>query len=192
MSGPFCKTTDFDSMVTTKTISLMKEFGIKYDSSNLVPIDNSLVDNVYQAGFDLFCDLGALCLDTSRRIVFSESEVKEVLRYLPAEVHVGRGRDSRVVRKRTVEDRNPPMILGGPTGTLVSEGELYVKNEQSIAQEPVVDAFQAGSLQTIRGERILTGSPLEILSARSAILWAPRRYIEQVGLVYILPMMRRG
>ena len=172
MGGPFCKATDFDSLVTTKTMSLVKDFGIKYDSSNLVPTDNSLIDNVYQAGFNLFCDLGALCLDTSRRIIFSESEVKEVLRYLPAEVHVGRGRDSRVVRKRSVEDRNPPMILGGPTGTLVSEGELYVKNEQSIAQEPVVDAFQAGSLQTIRGERILTGAPLEILAARSAIRWA--------------------
>jgi methylamine--corrinoid protein Co-methyltransferase len=170
--GPYCKATEFDSIITTKTMALAREYDIKYDSKNLVPTDNTLIDDVYQAGFDLFCDLGALCLDTSRRIIFSENEVKEVLRYLPVEVNVGRGRDSRVVRKRSVEDRNPPMILGGPTGTLVSEGELYVKNEQSIAQEPVVDAFQAGSLQTIRGERILNGSPLEILAARSAILWA--------------------
>ncbi|HXX73123.1 MAG TPA: monomethylamine:corrinoid methyltransferase [Candidatus Acidoferrales bacterium] len=172
MKGPLCKASDFDSMITSKTMSLAKEYEIKYDSGNLVPTDNGLVDDVYRAGFDLFCDLGALCMDTSRRIIFSEDEVKEVLRYLPTEVNVGCGREARVVRKRTVEDRNPPMILGGPTGTLVSEGEIYVKNEQSIAQEPVVDAFQAGSLQTIWGERILTGSPLEILAARNAITWA--------------------
>ena len=172
IKGPYCKATDFDSMITAKTTELTKEYELTYDSKDLVPSDNTLIDDVYQAGFDLFCDLGALCLDTSRRIIFSENEVKEVLRYLPAEVYIGQGLDSRVVRKRTVEDRNPPMILGGPTGTLVSEGELYVKNEQSIAQEPVVDAFQAGSLQTIRGERILNGSALEILAARSAIRWA--------------------
>jgi len=145
-----------------------------------VPTDNSLIDDVYRAGFDLFCDLGAFCLDTNRRIIFSETEVKEVLRYLPAEVHIGCGRESRVVRRRTVEDHNPPTILGGPTGTLVSEGELYVKNEQSIAQESVVDAFQAGSLPTIRGERILTGSPLEILATRSAITWA-REALQRAG-----------
>ena len=172
LKGPFCRPTDFDSLITTKTVALAKEYDIKFDTSNLVPTDNTLVDNVFQAGFDLFCDLGAFCMNTSRRILFSENEVKEVLRYLPAEVLIGSGRDARVVRKRTVEDRNPPLILGGPTGTLVSEGELYVKNEQSIAQEPVVDAFQAGSLQTIRGERILHGSPLEIMAARNAMLWA--------------------
>ena len=180
LRGPLCKTTDFDSMITTKTMSLAKEYGIKYDSNDLVPTDNSLVDDVYKAGFDLFCDLGALCLDTTRRIIFTENEVKEALRYLPTEVHVGCGREARVARKRIVEDRNPPMILGGPTGTLVSEGELYVKNEQSIAQESVVDAFQAGSLQTIRGQRILTGSPLEILAARNAILWA-HEALQRVG-----------
>ena len=180
LRGPFCKATDFDSMITTKTMSLAKDYGIKYDSGNLIPTDNSLVDDVFKAGFDLFCDLGALCMDTSRRIVFSESEVKDVLRYLPTEVHVGCGREARVARKRTVEDQHPPMILGGPTGTLVSEGELYVTNEQSIAQEPVVDAFQAGSLETIRGERIITGSPLEILSARNAILWA-REALQRAG-----------
>ncbi len=170
--GPFCKPSDFDSLVTQKIMSLIKEYDIKYDPKVLIPTDNSLVDDVYKAGFDLFCDLGALCLDTERRIIFSEQEVKEVLRYLPSEVRVGCGQDSVVARKRAVEDSNPPMILGGPTGTLVSEGELYVKNLQSIAQEPVVNAFQAGSLQTIRGERVLTGSPLEILGARNAMLWA--------------------
>ena len=180
LKGPFCRATDFDSMITTKTMSLMKEYEIKYDSKNLVPTDNSLVDDAFEAGLDLFCDLGALCLDTSRRIVFSESEVKEVLRYLPTEVPIGNGRESRVVRKRSIEDRSPPTILGGPTGTLVSEGELYVKNHQSIAQEAVVDAFQAGSLQTIRGERIITGSPLEILGARNAILWA-REALQRAG-----------
>jgi len=170
--GPFCKPSDFDSLVTQKIMSLVKEHDIKYDPKILIPTDSSLVDDVYQAGFDLFCDLGALCLDTERRIIFSEQEVKEVLRYLPSEVRVGCGQDSVVVRKRAVEDPNPPTILGGPTGTLVSEGELFVKNLQSIAQESVVDAFQAGSLQTIRGERVLTGSPLEILGARNAMLWA--------------------
>ena len=178
--GPLCKVTDFDSLITTKTMSLAKEYGIKYDSANLVPTDNTLIDDIYKAGFDLFCDLGALCLDTSRRIIFTENEVKEVLRYLPTEVHIGCGREARVARKRMVEDPIPPLILGGPTGTLVSEGELYVKNEQSIAQEPVVDAFQAGSLQTIRGERILTGSPLEILAARNAITWA-REALQRTG-----------
>ena len=84
--GPFCKPSDFDSLVTQKIMSLIREYDIKYDPKVLIPTDNSLVDDVYKAGFDLFCDLGALCLDTERRIIFSEQEVKEVLRYLPSEV----------------------------------------------------------------------------------------------------------
>jgi methylamine--corrinoid protein Co-methyltransferase len=157
LKGPLCKPSDFDRMITKKIRSLIKEYDITYDPKVLIPTDNSLIDDVYKAGVDLFLELGALCLDTERRILFTEEELKEVLSSKPEEVHVGLGDDARVVRKRKIEDRNPPFILGGPTGTIVTEGEIFVKHHQGICQEPVVDAYQAGALSTIEGRRIIKG-----------------------------------
>ena len=80
LKGPICEPNDFDRMITTKIRSLIKEYDIKYDPQVLIPTDTSLIDDVYLAGVDLFLELGALCLDTERRIIFTEEELKDLAR----------------------------------------------------------------------------------------------------------------
>ncbi|MDK2464641.1 MAG: monomethylamine:corrinoid methyltransferase, partial [Candidatus Korarchaeota archaeon] len=92
--------------------------------------------------------------------------VKEALRQLPEAYVMGEGKDRIVMRARKPEDTTPPVLHGGPTGTLCSEGDVYLKTLISYAKEPVVDSLGAGSLRTVNGVVIRTASPLNFRAAR--------------------------
>src|SRR5512136_1349617 len=49
----------------------VKEHGIKFDPSNPVPSDDSMADDVFQAGYELLLDAGAYCMDTQRVISYT-------------------------------------------------------------------------------------------------------------------------
>lgn len=163
-----------------KLKELVKEYDVKYDPENLVPTDDSLLDDIFQAGMDLLLDVGFLCLDTSKVITFEESEVKEMLRNLSGEVTLGEGKDAVTYRHRELEDRSPPVIMGGPTGIALSEKNI-VKLYQSYAVEPLVDVIYMGAPATVDGMPVKVGSPYElqaemfnIASARTALRKAGR------------------
>lgn len=158
-----------------KLKELIKDYDIKYDPDNLVPVDDTLLDDSYKAGMDLLLDVGCLCLDSSRLITFEESEIKETLRNLPGKATLGEGKDEFVYEHRNVEDSSPPVIFGGPTGTPVSEKNI-VKIYQSHAQEPLVNLIYMGVPPTIDGIEVKIGTPFElhaemfnIASARTAL-----------------------
>ena len=51
-----------------------------YDPDSIVPTDDSLLDDVFEAGMTLLLDAGFFCADTNRIIEFNEDEVKDALR----------------------------------------------------------------------------------------------------------------
>jgi len=70
-----------------------------------------------------------------------------------------------VMRHRNVQDPARPIVHSGPTGTPASE-RYHPLILLSCAQEPLVDCLGAGSVSTYLGEKIIPGTPLEILGAR--------------------------
>ncbi len=164
-TGPYMKEGDFDLMLTKKIRELVKSYGIKWDANNLVPADDDLVDRVFQAGLQLFCEVGVYCQSTERLIRFSREEVLDILAMAPAEVKLGTGKDQVIMHHRNVEDPRRPIVHSGPTGTPASE-KYHPLILLSCAQEPLVDCLGAGSVSTYLGEQIIPGSPLEILGAR--------------------------
>ena len=173
VEGPYCSEKEFDfKLLYSKAKELVKEYDIKFNPEEIIPSDETLVDNVFEAGFNLFLEVGAYCLDTRRRILFEEYEVRKALANLPEGLVIGVGADAVDMLMRDIEDVSEPIVHGGPTGTLCSEGEIYIKTLQSYAQEPSVDAVGAGSLKTIDGYKLRKYSPTDFLAARRLAYWA--------------------
>ena len=181
-TGPITAVRDFDMKIFAVASRLVKEYDILYDPETPVPADDGLADDAWRAGLELFSEVGAYCVNSSRAIKFDESEVKEGLRALRGEAVVGEGSERRVLTLRDVDDNTPPSIVcGGVIESNFPEGELFVKLYQSIAQEPVIDGFYVGPpLQSSEGRLVRSGSPLEAHLGRSMAFWV-REAIRRAG-----------
>lgn len=164
-NGPYMKEAEFERALSKRTAELVKQYGIKFNPLTPVPSDDDMADRLYQAGADLFVDVGVLNQDTERRILFSRSEVDELVAKARNSVILGVGKDAVTMRRREVEGKTPAVVLSGPTGTPCTE-KYHPLILLSCAQEPLVDMLGAGSVSTYMGNQIIPGTPLEILGAR--------------------------
>ena len=164
-SGPVSDGKDFDlKFVADGAASCVKKYGLRFDKSKIVLQDDALIDRVWEAGLEFLENCGIYCTDTSRRITFTRREIEENLKAAPSEAVIGEGRDARTEMHRAAGDRRPPVIVGGPIGTPLTE-DLYVPIMQSYIQEPVVDTVTSGTLATTYGRVPRTRSPLEVIAA---------------------------
>jgi methylamine--corrinoid protein Co-methyltransferase len=189
-NGPFMKEAAFDMALARKTVELVKKHGIKFDPKVLVPSDDDMADRLYQAGLDLFVEMGVYNQSTERRILFTREEVEAAVLTAPNMVILGSGKDAVIEKHREVESTIPCRMHSGPTGTPCSEW-LHPLILQACAQEPLVDCLGGGSVSTYQGRLIIPGSPTEILAsrkeaarARQAVLNAgrPGMHIEDVAV----------
>lgn len=172
---------DFDMKIFQQASRLVKDYEIKYDPTVYVPNDDSLADDVWKAGLELFLDLGVYCVNTRRVIKFTEAEVKEALKTVRDQVEIGEGGEKRLVTRRGIDGTKPPVIVGGVIESDILEGESYVKLYQSIAQEPLIDGLYVGPpVHTSEGHTLRKGSPLEIHLGRLMGMWA-REAITRAG-----------
>ena len=164
-SGPYMTESDFEMALTKRVRSLVGEYGVKFDPGLPVPSDDDMADRVYQAGLELFVDMGVYNQTTERCILFSRDEVEKLVVAAPSTVVLGTGKDAVVMRHRDIESDTPCTMLSGPTGTPCSE-RYHPLILLSCAQESLVDKLGAGSVSTYLGHQIIPGTPLEILGAR--------------------------
>ncbi len=180
-TGAPTKTRDFDMKIFTEATRLAEEHGIGYDPDVYVPSDDGMADDVWDAGVELFTEVGMYCVNTRRVMRFDESEVKDALRKVRGSVEIGEGGQRRVVTRRGIEGSKPPVIIGGVIESDLPEGENFVKLYQSIAQEPLIDGLYVGPpLHTAEGYELRKGSPLEVHLGRCMAAWA-REAIRRAG-----------
>jgi methylamine--corrinoid protein Co-methyltransferase len=180
-SGPYMKEEDYDLALAKRARQLVKDYGITYSSDNVCPTDDKMADAVWEAGMQLFLDCGVYHLNTQRVIKFDRSEVVDALRRLPDELYLGEGKDMVIARHRGVEDNVTPCLnLAGPAGQPCSE-DYYLPLLISYAQEPYIEAIEAGCTLTYAGQDIQAGTLMEIkavqrdsATAREAIRRAGR------------------
>ena len=80
-NGPVCLENDFDlKLFVPELRRVIKDYDISFDPSTPVVNDGSLVDSLWQAAMDFYLEVGTLCTDTHRRILFTEDEIKEALK----------------------------------------------------------------------------------------------------------------
>ena len=178
-TGPFIKEADFEMALSRRVRSLVEAHGLRFDPKLPVPADDDLADRAYQAGLELFVEMGAYNQSTERRIIFGREEVEVAVAGAPSSVLLGQGKDAVVEQHREVEGTVRCRMHSGPTGTPCTERN-HPLILQSCAQEPLVDCLGHGSVATYLGLPIIPGSPLEILAARSQAAIA-REAIRQAG-----------
>lgn len=164
-NGPPCDERDFDMKYVARGVSkVVKDHNLKLDKSKIVQQDDDLADRLWAAALDFLESCGVYNTSTSRRMTFSRREIEEFLKHTPIEVTIGEGADARREVRRGLADPRPPLIIGGPVGTPLSE-DLYVPIMQSYIQEPIVDTVTTGTLETTMGREPRTRSPLEVVAA---------------------------
>ncbi len=146
-TGPLMKVEKFDREVFRKVTDLKKEFGIQFRPETPVPEDDDLADRVFQAGIELFVDVGIYDAGSERVIRFSPEEVEEALAELwklPDSVFIGEGSERRELKKRNISDKVPPLTIGGFIEDNPNEGRDFVQMYKSVAQEKIVDGIYYG------------------------------------------------
>ncbi len=163
-TGPLLNEKEFDRRVVAATVKrLVEKYHIRYNPAEIVPSDDDLADRVFQAGVELAVEAGVFCQSTSRRILWTRAEIDEGIRTCPTQATLGTGGDTVVVRSRTPEDGQTPMIAGGAYGVLAPE-EMFVPMLLSYAREAAIDVVDPPSLETAYGMPIKGASPLETLA----------------------------
>jgi methylamine--corrinoid protein Co-methyltransferase len=163
-TGPICLEKDFElKILAPKLKDVIKQHEIKFDPENLVPTDDSLADDLWRAGLDLYLEVGTLCTSTHRRILFDESEIREAMRSFPGKYVVGYGKDSREMSHRRIEDPKSPFCLFSPD--ITCDEELFTPMSIAYLQEPLADGVCAPILEEIEGRSIKAGAPYETKGA---------------------------
>jgi len=150
---------------------LVKEHGIKFDPDNPIHSDDSLADDVFEAGFELLLETGVYCTDTSRIISYTEEEIKKALRNAPDKLQVGEGRDRKEFVPRKTEDKTPPWCLLGAAGAACSSDKSFLTLVEGYAEIPETNAITTPAITVAGGMRIRPASPLELYGTiRNAVL----------------------
>lgn len=163
-TGEYCTTKEWDTKRVPGTIRrLLKEHGLEktYDPENPCNFDYDLADRFYRAGFELALELGYHVEETQRIVRVSREELLHSLKYARPEVLVGEGLDGTLIKARTPADPYP-MASACSLGITNSE-DIFPILLEGIARERAVDILEAGSLTTIFGHEVLSGTPWETL-----------------------------
>jgi methylamine--corrinoid protein Co-methyltransferase len=163
--GPVVDEKDWDKRYINQAIrELIEKYDITWDKDFYgVLADDALADRVFAAGFELVLNSGLYCVDTNRRMVWTEEELKQVIENAPREVTAGEGKDEVTFRKRGLDENSHVGVIGGPYGIPFPE-ELFVPVVKSYAQEPLLDIVDLPSLQTTYGYSIRAESPWDQLA----------------------------
>ncbi len=163
-NGPIMEEKDFDKLVAKTVKSLIKKYDLKYDRNDAILTDADMADRFFEAGIELACETGIYCEDTHSRLIFSDAEIREALRWSVDKLTLGEGYDTHTLVSRVPESPIVPIITGGPYGG-PSDEEWYSAIVESYAKEPVIDTLCAGNFLTVHGRTPKTRSPWEVLLA---------------------------
>jgi methylamine--corrinoid protein Co-methyltransferase len=179
VQGPYMKESQYDFAFIKLVKSLVKKYGLQYNPQLIVPTDDDMADRLYQAGVELFVELGVYNLSTERCMQFTPEEVQAANSLAPSAITVGTGKDAVVMRHLFVEGKEPCVVHSGPTGTPTSE-QYHPLIMQACAMEPLVDCLGTGSVATYLGKPIIPETPVEILAVRKQAA-AARQALRQAG-----------
>ncbi len=168
-TGPLMEAPDFlMKRLSAAVPALQKKYEIHWDGKTLLNQDDEMADRLWQAGRELLLSAGIFSMGSRRVIEISGEELEEALRFVPAELPMGAGKDRVTARHRGVEDPRPPFVFSGPFNADVSE-EMFVHLNEAFAQERIIDSLLfPGYLKVLDGQTI---RPTSGLSSRAAMLY---------------------
>lgn len=179
--GPIIEEKQFDMSIFKKTQELQKKYRIRYDPDHPIDTVGDLADRVFQAGCELFIDIGTYCTTTRRAIKVTEKELHDELAACPEEIKLGQGQDLIKMVHRSVEGNEEPVVIGGIQTAPFSDENMMFTIYRLCAMDRCVDGIWGGILLTIDGtHEVIAGTPSEIYQYRKTIP-VMRRAIEAAG-----------
>jgi methylamine--corrinoid protein Co-methyltransferase len=167
-TGPIVSEKDFQvKTLLPKAEELAKEYGVVRDPEELIPTDLKLGKAILDAALVFLEERGLWCSDTSRIIKLTRTEIKDTLRAIPSEQEFGAGEDRVTIKHRDIGDKRPATNYLGAWGSGHTSAELFLKVNQSFAQEPI-DMLQNGPLMNVKGRRVRINTPDEIYAVALA------------------------
>lgn len=179
--GPIIEEKQFDLSLFKKTQELKKKYEIRYDPEHPIDVTGSLADRVFQAGRELFLDMGAYCTTTRRAIKVTEKEIDEEIAACPEEITLGQGQELIRMVHRSVEGNEEPVVVAGIQTAPFSDENMMFTIYRLCAQDRCVDGIWGGILLKIDGQHeVIAGAPSEIYQYCKTIAIL-RRAIEAAG-----------
>ncbi|PWB53940.1 MAG: hypothetical protein C3F13_08555 [Anaerolineales bacterium] len=180
IQGEFLDEETWDLERVASTVRrLVRQYNIAWSPECLIPDNPDLIHSIFQAGIALAAELGVYVRDTHCVARYSLEEIQAGMESMPGELTMGEGNDSRTLFSRKVMDERPPRVWGGSPGTSLPE-EYFLAIETSYAKEPLIDMLSTGSLATVDGREVRTGTPLELLATQRELTLL-RKAIEYTG-----------
>jgi methylamine---corrinoid protein Co-methyltransferase len=162
-TGEICSEKDFDLKRFVPAVRrLVKKHGIVYDRTQPVPSDDDLAERVWQAGRELFLEVGVFCTDTERLIRFDPLELDQALAHAPRPVVLGSGQHAKAIPVRRPEDSIVPFFSLGACGAGVTGEDVFMSLTQAYCELPYTDAIASPAMTQVDGMTIVAGSPLEV------------------------------
>ena len=165
-TGPQVKKSDWDlDHIVIPTKRVVRKYDLKWDKQCVVPNDPDVADRVFQAAMELATEVGVYCINTEQVIQFSREEIQQWLIQAATELVMGEGKDSCTLFARQICDSRPPLVWAGNPGVPTPE-ELFLPMVQSWMQEPIVDLVTCGSVTSVDGRPVETGTVSEVYAVR--------------------------
>ena len=168
--GPFMEEKQFDMALFKKTQELQKKYHIKYDPDKPLDTEGELADRVYQAGIELFTELGTFCVTTNRVIRVTERELFAAIDACPEEIELGQGNERVKMAHRDVEGDQQVVVVAGIQTAPFSDEESMFLIYKGCAMDRCVDGIWAGILLKIDGKYdVVADTPSEIYQYRKTV-----------------------
>jgi methylamine--corrinoid protein Co-methyltransferase len=165
--GAIVEEKQFDLSIFKKTQQLQKKYGISYDPEKPVEIDGDMADRVYQAGVELFLEIGTYCHATQRVIRLTEKELEAELDTCPAEIELGQGKERVRMVHRDVEGTQDVVVVAGIQTLPYSNEEMMLKILIACAGDQCVDGIWGGIILKIENRYdVVAGMPSELYQYR--------------------------
>ena len=159
---------EFDLSIFKRLQPLIKEYGIKYDPTNPICLDDEMNDRVFEAAVRFYVEQGTYCTNTGRVIKFTELELRDGLMAAPSSVSFGEGDDRVVMSHRGVADpETEPVVCAGIQTLPYSDEDTQLTVYELCARDRCVDGIWGGLVTRVDGKYdVIAGTPGEILQYR--------------------------
>jgi methylamine--corrinoid protein Co-methyltransferase len=162
--GPRMGEKEWDLGLFRKMQRLVEVHKLAYSGPDrYLDVDDDYVDRAFRAAVAFLSEAGVYCISTNRVIHFDEEEVLDAVKSAPHEFVVGEGRDARVVRKRTMEDRRRVNVISG--GHCPWPQDVASMAQTAYARVLRGDIIEGFNLAHIDGYEV-HGLPLAVYAAR--------------------------
>jgi len=161
-TGPYMSEMEYDMAFNQKVSEIVKKYGITYDPDHPIPNNDQMADDLFQAGLELYEQVGTYCVDSGRVIRFSREEILEALAMAPTDPVFGEGKDARTMLVRPPESDLPPWCFVGAVGAACTDEYLMSALVEGYGLLPLANSITTPSIKQMNGMTVVVNTPLEI------------------------------